>query len=1192
MNENITEKTINGIKYVKTNDINSKNEHFIERELESFLNSDASTIEIDSEINGIPVEEVQINLDNIKGKIMRIPHFDDFFFEKDYTNIKEKKIKLPETIKKIKIQTSDELSIIKNDFSKMFAMPNSKKNKKIIIENNQEESVYNVTDSGELEQIATLTDESYTLTNIKNINNEQNSFFNRVIQMLYPTTEEFMKCDLKRLEENFISFTENNFDMKYIEKYPQLINYSYDEILENIKLNYQYLKEQTSNIIPENNLKDLLFNFEFADNNIKEKISDNINGEFGAKIPLILKLYQYPNERKKQELRDEIIYLSNVVNLNVPNMDASLKRSARKCFGRSIFENIVLQDAKVYENKYRDAPDRIQSGNENDYLAGIHTLLKKEIKRINPALLEYCEDMADDEKKELLTSSLTTIKNWELLSGDKKARATRLKNEILGKLLYSIYTAELKRKGKKFNEANIKRIDLEKIAIDDEFINSVKDIFKSNNEFTHTLSPLTTRNAAIDTAIKNIDSNYQILENGKDQLDEQQIEIVREKQSKLSEKKAKLIEEKKSNGIIIREISPNYVVITKIIEINPYFYEMVLNTPCETDDNLKDQARLGGYDFNDNYKDQKYLTAITQKVLNDIEYRLYDDRGKYLECVRKEVDKYFSSTNESENDLFNIFRSMSTLLRKDYTVDRTAKEFNIDENKIAKFDNELFDLKQKKYNNYDRMCYLLREINLLAHDIEEFHMAKIDLDINRFKNNKIIEPTALQKILKSYSELYNYGLTPEKINDILNTNAYNILEINNSDKTQSNQLKMEILRSRIDLNGNFKEITLQDVGTILEKIENISTVSDEIKKEISEEVQAQRLFFDTKRIIAEHLLKKFKETTATFKETTASIVGDIKEDKVEFFRKNGFIIEYQQDSESGRGNDTVAIYNTKLNEAYSVHMKDVDPSIQIIFQGLNKNGNKTIAHVQTSLLLNKEPLQTKNIHEISAGFHNKKEEKISKEDLSFHNFIEYDLAALKKEYNEIDKNNEDEIKHFCKKLKDALEREVEKPENVTFETNNNQIYSLFEFVCNKIDSNNKKLEVYLLSDDVKNQTTTQNTHQEPEMSNESKNVLENSTIENTSGGKEIANNRIPLPRGPIYTPETKRIIGLKRGVITQNVTKFKKIKSENGKFVLREKINDTEKTNNSSDINNMINEYNNQESNNLAPNQNTPNLAN
>lgn len=1190
MNENITDKTINGIKYVKTNDINSKNEHFIARELENFLNGDASSIEIDSEINGIPVEEIQINQDKIEGKVKRIQAlFDDFLFEKDYSKIIEtKKIKIPETIKKIKIQTSNDLSIIKSDFSKMFSMPNSMKNKKIIIENNQEESVYNVTDSGELEQIATLTDESYTLTNIKNINNEQNSFFNRAIQMLYPTTEEFMKCDLKRLEENFISFTENNFDMKYIEKYPQLIIYSYDEILENIKLNYQYLKEQTSNIIPENNLKELLFNFEFKDNDIKEKISDNINGEFGAKIPLILKLYQYPNERKKQELRDEIIYLSNVVNLNVPNMDASLKRSARKCFGRSIFENIVLQDAKVYENKYGDAPDRIQSGNENDYLAGIHTLLKKEIKRINPALLEYCEDMADDEKKELLTSSLTTIKNWELLSGDKKARATRLKNEILGKLLYSIYTAELKRKGKKFNEANIKRIDLEKIAIDDEFINSVKDIFKSNNEFTHTLSPLTTRNNAIDTAIKNIDSNYQILENGKDQLDEQQIEIVREKQSKLSEKKAKLIEEKKSNGIIIREISPNYVVITKIIEINPYFYEMVLNTPCETDDNLKDQARLGGYDFNDNYENQDYLTAITQKVLNDIEYRLYDDRGKYLECVRKEVDKYFSSHNGSENDLFNIFRSMSTLLRKDYTEERTAKEFNIDENKIAKFDNELFDLKQKKYNNYDRMCYLLREINLLAHDIEIFHIKKIKFDTNRFKNkkiNKIIEEPALKKILKSYSELYNYGLTPEKINDILNTNAYNILEINNSNKTQSNQLKMEILRSRIDLNENFKEITLQDVGTILEKIENISTVSDEIKKEISEEVQAQRLFFDTKRIIAEHLLKKFKETTA-------SIVGDIKEDKIEFFRKNGFIIEYQQDSKSGRGNDTVAIYNTKLNEAYSVHMKDVDPSIQIIFQSLNKNGSKTIAHAHTSLLLNKEPLQTKNIHEISAGFHDKDKEKFSKEDLSFHNFIEYDLAALKKEYNEIDKNNEDEIKHFCKKLKDALEREVEKPENVTFETNNNQIYSLFEFVCNKIDSNNKKLEVYLLSDDVKNQTTTQNTHQEPEMSNESKNVLENSTIENTSGGKEIANNRIPLPRGPIYTPETKRIISLKKGVITQNVTKFKIIKSENGKFVLRKEIPDTEKTNNSSDINNMINEYNNQESNNLAPNQNTTNFAN
>lgn len=1182
MNENITDKAINGIKYVKTNDFNSKNEHFIVGELENFLNSDASPIEIDSEINGIPVEEIQINLDNIKGKIIRKQAiFDDFLFEKDYSKIIEtKKIKIPETIKEIKIQTSDEMSIIKSDFSKIFSMPNSKKNKKIIIENNQEKLVYNVTDSGELEQIATLTDESYILTNTTNMSNEQTSLFNRVIKMLYPTKDEFMKCDLKKLEENFISFTENNFDMKYIEKYPQLINYSYDEILENIKLNYQYLKEQTSNIIPENNLKDLLFNFEFDDNDIKEKLSDNINGELGAKIPLILKLYQYPNERKKQELRDEIIYLSNVVNLNVPNMDASLKRSARKCFGRSIFENIVLQDEKVYENKYGDAPDRIQSGNENDYLAGIHTLLKKEIKKINPALLEYCEDMSNDEKKELLTSSMTTIKNWELLSGDKKARATRLKNEILGKLLYSIYMAELKRN----NKTNIDNIDLEKIAIDDEFINSVKDIFKSNDEFTHSFSALKTRNKAIGTLIKNIDSNYQMLENGKDKLDEQQIEIVREKQSKLSEKKAELIEEKTSNGIIIRKITPKYVVITKIIEINPYFYETVLNTPCETDDTLKKQARLGGYDFNDNYKDQSYSKAITQKVLNDIEYRLYDDRGKYLDCVRKEVDKYFSSTNGSEDALFNIFRSISTLLRKDNTLERTAKKFNIDENKMAKFDNELFDLKQEKYNNYDRMCYLLREINLLAHDIEKFHMTKIDLDINRFKKNKIIEDTALKKILNSYSVLYNYGLTPEKINDILNTNAYSILEINNSNKTQSNQLKMEILRSRIDLNGNFKDITLQDVGTILEKIENISTASDEIKKEVSEEVQAQRLFFDTKRIIAEHLLKKFKETTAT-------IVGDIKKDKVEFFRKNGFIIEYQQDSKSGRGNDTVAIYNTKLNEAYSVHMKDVDPSIQIIFQGLNKNGNKTIAHAHTSLLLNKEPLQTKNIHEISAGFHDKDKEKFSKEDLSFHNFIEYDLAALKKEYDEIDKNNEDEIKHFCKKLKDALEREVEKPENVTFETNNNQIYSLFEFVCNKIDSNNKKLEVYLSSDDAKNQTTTQNIYEESEMSNESQNVLENSTIENTSDGKEKNNNQIPTPRGTIYMPENKRGIRLKRGVINQNVTGFKKIKTENSKFVLRQKIHDTEKTNNSGDINNMINEYNNQESNSMAPNQNTTNLA-
>lgn len=971
----------------------------------------------------------------------------------------------------------------------------------------------------------------YSLNIGQDITKEEETF-NKIIKKIYPKVDDLIKCEnFYELKSNFTSLVSHGISLNVIETYPEMINYSYDKIIENISENYNNLTKQLSNRISPKTLQLILFDFEFNDEDIKEQLSKNINAKLENKIYPILKLMKEPTPELKQQLNDELEFISNNFALNVKELERYVKIQARQYFGRTIFENIVEMDKEKYKEITHLYPKKISSSNVDDYLEGIHTILEREIKKINPKILNYCLDLSEKEQQELI-KSLTTVKNWELLSNDKKKRATRLKNEILGKLLYSIYKVEIKE-----NNKTLDQVDLQSIVPDEEFKTKILNTFK-NISFNDITSNINNQNSA------NLDIS----------------------------------------------------IIEKIIKINPYFYDMILDTPLQENKKLKSTAENNLYLFFDengqeNYSNiilEEYTMFIIQKILNDIESGLFTDSENYLNSVRNQVDIYFENKDTSEENLFNIFRSIEVFLRNNNSVmERNSRKLNLDPETVLNFNIDLFDKTNPEYNNYDRMCYMLRMINLLAHDEEEFQIKKFEVDFNRYKNNSNINADKLKEVLQAYGNVYNYGLTPEIINNILKSpNLYKKLKKEVSDKleldeSQRNKEKLNLLETKVislkeqlhTLNNS--EINTDNVEEIIRNVDIILNADENIRKEMEKEVKAQRLFYDTKKLIAEKLVRIIHKNLNT-------ITDDIIDDKVKFFKENGYILEYQKDVQSKRGDDIVVVYNPKFNNAFSIHMNKVEPDIKKIFeklaQNMTANGKEPkLAHAGTKVIYAREKISELELKEISYGYYDYKKRKGTKvnsnnkkrylfqysgqrddsnsilvdyatrSDIKFHNFVEYDLETMKLYYESIDKNNSNDLIEFANMLKAKVGEILENPTKTTYEINGTK-YNLYTFICNRIDNNNRRLFDLLSAPYIK---ILSNQNAPQQVITNSTNITPTSTVTKNVQNQHFTSNDYSQQKDEI--PKTTRQINTKKGKIIQYVQNFKENFSNN-KYKLKKRI--------------------------------------
>ena len=155
------------------------------------------------------------------------------------------------------------------------------------------------------------------------------------------------------------------------------------------------------------------------------------------------------NSEDKLELRDRLIFVSTMKYLDKDSDYIDIE-SAISMLKRNRFSNLIDVDRKQY-NKYFDF--RFDLIDNNDYFNGIKYHLTKELIAINPKLIRLFTKNPSVTNK--FINSLNTINNWDNYT-DPKDRATILKNEILGRIVYGL-TRISAEKTQEYQDCRIKK---------------------------------------------------------------------------------------------------------------------------------------------------------------------------------------------------------------------------------------------------------------------------------------------------------------------------------------------------------------------------------------------------------------------------------------------------------------------------------------------------------------------------------------------------------------------------------------------------------------------------------------------------------------------------------------------------------------------------------------------------------------
>ncbi len=1057
-------KEVDGVIYRLKKD-SDENPFYVARQINR--QNDSTNVNIISEIDGIPVKKVASCLinDNEKVEYIKVP---DSVEEFSIGSIDErcplKTIELPEGLKVFRYTSFDDIKkieikgnchIIPEEFT-------GNANKEINKENtflkvlNKEGKCVGVTWHGEYirsddkksikyinfikkDKTISLDAEKKCLED-KKIKFDENDLtdFNKIIKLIYPKLDDIPLPvpDFGSLFVNFKEWKDFGLDIHTIYDNPKIIFKNHSEMFDNIYENYSLLCSQ-NNITSLKMLQKIYFGFEFdSKEEFVLKLDNSIKTRGKFEPNTVIKLMDdSKDDLVKQKLKDSLVYASTVIPLSVDNIDSMSMIELREIIAQDVFENIAKLNDESYIDLYGPSLKKYSlSENGEDFFKGAHYHIRKDLEKINPNF--YRGDvinLSDSEVFEFL-KTLNTIKNWDKLSIDKKKRATLLKNEVIGRVLYATIRTAIE---SDISGKHIKEI-LSETNFDNIDLNECKDLFMKNLFYTDFK----------DKTKGNLDSK----------------------------------------------------IINKMITLNPYTFDMLRDgkkieecfykVACDNDYLFRDQEDLNIIkNMEQGPKNQKHFSVIAQYMLNDIENNPKSDKFNAIFAfnIRRMLDEYFYSNNGVNNEfLFNVFRGLDVYLRKKSSIDcqeivsrnvkRIPKElFDVN---VGKLCNEIFDLKcQDKYNNYDRLCYSLFNLNRLAHDIHNISMRKIELDFNKYKNNSL-ETVKLNTILKSYEKLSRFGLMPEDVNFLFQgtkdfANVIVSEEFSNTDKAfllnsilPGNVKKLDLallavkedekldsavetdekklstiiscfkdikafLLNRI-LHENVKKLDSavetdekldsaeekekEKLNTIISCFKDIMDVKDDIRKQIVDDVNEQRMNYDAKRVVGEIFVRMLSE-----------FASKSLDNQKEFFKKYGFVVECQHDAKED-GNDLLVVYNPKFGNTFSVHMIDMDDDIKNIFD-IHRNNDQTrtlcCTQVNGGLVRFEQAVidKEKELIELSPSeFANScdyPDRNLLNASVQFHNFLEYDCEV----YNERIANangNQEELKRVVLEIFDRV----------------------------------------------------------------------------------------------------------------------------------------------------------------------------
>lgn len=236
-----------------------------------------------------------------------------------------------------------------------------------------------------------------------------------------------------------------------------------DVSIKNILTNYNYLKKL--HLLDDKELNSFLFNRQISN---EEEIVDYVNN--------FIKQYELlpgkvdilnidDNDVNKQSLKDYIIYLRELNYLDSNNNIYFFKNDLNTIIEYDKYLNSI--DSTILYPEYSKL---LRNREINKYIEGISNNLFKLLNSINET---YYEKITSGNEKVIeLIKSLNTYKLWNNL--DEKIRLVRLKNELIGRLLY-VSVEYMNDYFKDYNDNNLKS-NISNLKLDDDLLERAKNI--------------------------------------------------------------------------------------------------------------------------------------------------------------------------------------------------------------------------------------------------------------------------------------------------------------------------------------------------------------------------------------------------------------------------------------------------------------------------------------------------------------------------------------------------------------------------------------------------------------------------------------------------------------------------------------------------------------------------------------------
>lgn len=648
-------------------------------------------------------------------------------------------------------------------------------------------------------------------------------------------------------------------------------------MIDEVYHNFNYLVKQ--DIVPYSVLKELYFG-DAVGNTPEEMLKDYFK-KHRSFPELFSTLLVKGNDTNLLELRDRLVYVATMQLLDGHYSEENYDK-AMAMLKRTLFSNIISEDKKAMHS----INDGVYDVLEDKYpeMMGMMIPFYNKISGINK---KWFNELFKEMKKGGVGTafydfynSLTTIRCWNKISNEKM-RATLLKNEIIGRLLYADIVLTM---------------DGEKVPLKkhyDRYIEKKKEQLKTGN--TIPIAELLKFSTFIGN--KNFRNIYAIRTMLK--IDPYSFDALRKEYDLRNEMTAKDVE----------------AVNAKFAKTQGYVFS------------TEDFNRYKSLRNDSEFSGENVITSYIEYISNGIGLAKIpsEDKSGYLSNIRSMTKCYISE--QSSDDLFKICRSLDLYLRSSNELYRGTDESEL----IAK---AVFD-KESNINNDARIMYCLYNLNRLAHNAFELNCKSAMRNKFRLALNDEISFDKMKNVFGAYNRLYSVGLDTECVDLLLDKNRIIYEDILGEDKLSDSDAARLLNRFRVN-DVRKKIISEEEIEGIRSDLLIIESLNPEERKLIDVSILEQSIFFECKTLFSEEIMKRL---VMDISDDIKSVMHADIDVKRKFYAEHGFIAEIQEDN---MGNEVLVCLCESFNEPFSVHLKDLPEDISEQFRKSSKE--KTIAH--------------------------------------------------------------------------------------------------------------------------------------------------------------------------------------------------------------------------------------------------------